>query len=155
MAVKANNRDFSINTMVGAGSSVQGDIEAAGFTRIDGNIRGDLSVRGRIVVGENARLKSNINGTSVTVGGVVYGNVIASDNLIVLSTGLVLGDVITRRIQAEEGCIIHGKIIVCNDDEKWDLAIAEYNDAKAVRQVLSVPSHARPKSKRESVSGSR
>ncbi len=67
MAVKVNTRDFSINTIIGQGSSVQGDIEAGGFTRVDGNIRGDLHVRGRIVVGENARLESSINGTSITI----------------------------------------------------------------------------------------
>lgn len=136
MAVKVNTRDFSINTIIGQGSSVQGDIEAGGFTRVDGNIRGDLHVRGRIVVGENARLESSINGTSITIGGVVRGNVIASERLIILSTGLVLGDIITRRIQADDGCLIHGKIVICKDDEKWSAVMAEYDDAQVVRKVL-------------------
>ncbi|GMO41681.1 MAG: polymer-forming cytoskeletal protein [Termitinemataceae bacterium] len=139
MAVRASFRDFSVNTIIGQGSSVQGDIDSAGFTRIDGSVRGDLNVRGRIVIGEHARLKSSIKGTSITIGGVVHGNVIASDRLVVLSTAIILGDVITRRIQAEEGCLIHGKIVVCKDDEKWGTTLAEYNDAKAVQQVLSGP----------------
>ncbi|GMO50504.1 MAG: polymer-forming cytoskeletal protein [Termitinemataceae bacterium] len=137
MAARANIKDFSINTIIGLGSSVQGDIESAGFTRVDGSIRGDLNVSGRVVVGEHARLKSDINGTSITIGGVVYGNVIASERLVVLSTGLILGDVITRRIAVEEGSLIHGKITVCKDDPKWETTLADYNDAKAVRKVLS------------------
>ncbi|GHV22775.1 cell shape determination protein CcmA [Spirochaetia bacterium] len=137
MAARANHKNYSINTIIGPSSSVRGDIEAAGFTRVDGNLLGDLNVEGHIVIGENARLKSSISGTSITIGGVVYGNVLASERLVVLSTGLVLGDVITRRIQADDGCLIHGKIIVCETQEKWDLALAEYQDVKAVQSVLT------------------
>ena len=116
---------FSINTIIGPDTSVSGDIEAGGFTRVDGSLQGDLTARGQIVVGEKARIKSNISGTSITIGGVVYGNVLASERLIVLSTGLVLGDIVTRRIQADEGCLIHGKIRVCGTDELWKAAAGE------------------------------
>jgi cytoskeletal protein CcmA (bactofilin family) len=129
--------DFSINTILGPGASINGDIESGGFTRIDGSIRGNLSTKGRIVVGEKARMKSNISGTTVTVGGVVYGNIFASERIIILNTGLVLGDIITRRIQADEGCLIHGKITVCQSEESWDKAIAEYRDAQGVKSALS------------------
>jgi cytoskeletal protein CcmA (bactofilin family) len=129
--------DFSINTIVGPGASINGDIESGGFTRIDGSIWGNLSTKGRIVVGEKARMKSNISGTTVTVGGVVYGNIFASERIIILNTGLVLGDIITRRIQADDGCLIHGKVTVCQSEEAWDKAIAEYRDAQGVKSALS------------------
>jgi cytoskeletal protein CcmA (bactofilin family) len=132
-----NKEDFSINTIIGPGTSVNGDIESGGFTRVDGNIRGDLTVKGRVVVGEKARMKSSISGTAVTIGGVVCGNVLASEGLIVLSTALILGDIITRRIQADEGCLIHGRVRVCQSDAAWDKAIAEYRDAQGVKSALS------------------
>ena len=129
--------DFSINTIVGPGASINGDIESGGFTRIDGSIRGNLSAKGRVVVGEKARMKSNISGTTITIGGVVYGSILASERIIILNTGLVLGDIITRRIQADEGCLIHGKVTVCQSDEAWDKAVAEYRDAHGVKSALS------------------
>ena len=107
------NNDFSINTILGPGTSICGDIETVGFTRIDGSIRGNLSAKGRMVVSERARMKGNISGTTVTVGGVVYGNILASERIIILNTALIRGDVITRRIQADNGCLVHGKITVC------------------------------------------
>jgi cytoskeletal protein CcmA (bactofilin family) len=131
------HKDFSINTILGPGTSVNGDIESGGFTRVDGSIRGNLSAKGRVVVGEKARMKSNISGTAVTIGGVVYGNVLAKERVIVLSTGLVLGDIITRRIQADDGCLIHGKVMVCRDDTAWNKAIAEHRDAQGVKSALS------------------
>src|SRR5215469_8201297 len=100
--------DYSINTIIGPSTSVSGDIESGGFTRVDGNVLGDVKAKGRVVIGERARMKSNVSGTLVTVGGVVIGNILASERLVILQTGLVLGDIITRRIQADEGCLIHG-----------------------------------------------
>jgi cytoskeletal protein CcmA (bactofilin family) len=118
-------KNYSINTIIGPDTSVHGDLESGGFTRVDGNLRGNLTAQGQVVVGEKGRIKSNISGTSITIGGVVYGNVLASERLIILSTGLVLGDIVTRRIQADEGCLVHGKVTVCKTDEKWDQAITE------------------------------
>jgi cytoskeletal protein CcmA (bactofilin family) len=134
---QAKFEDFSINSILGPGSSINGDIESGGFTRIDGSIRGNLSAKGRVVVGEKARMQGNISGTTVTVGGVVCGNILASERISILDTGLVLGDIITRRIQADEGCLIHGRVTVCQSDEAWDRAVAEYRDAQGVRSALS------------------
>ena len=132
------NEDFSINTIIGPGTSVSGDIESGGFTRVDGNVHGDVKARGRVVIGERARMKSNISGTFITVGGVVFGNVFASERLIILTTGLVMGDIITRRIQADEGCLIHGRIRVCQTEEGWNKALSEYRDVAGLRESLGL-----------------
>ncbi|MDR0561839.1 MAG: polymer-forming cytoskeletal protein [Spirochaetaceae bacterium] len=129
--------DFLVNTIIGPGTKVNGVIESSGFTRIDGNVQGDVQAAGRIVIGERARLKSNVSGTAITVGGVVYGNILASERVIILASALILGDVITRRIQADEGCLIHGKVFVCQSDEQWHKAVAEQQDAQRIRSVLS------------------
>jgi cytoskeletal protein CcmA (bactofilin family) len=137
MAGSSNKNDFLVNTIIGPNTSVIGDIVSGGFTRIDGSLRGDLTVHGRVIIGERARMKSNISGTAVTIGGVVFGNVLASERIIILSSALVIGDIITRRIQADDGCLIHGKVVVCTDEEKWDQAVSEYRDAQGFRSALA------------------
>ena len=132
------NEDFSINTIVGPGTSVSGDIESAGFTRIDGNVLGDVKAKGRVVIGERARMKSNVSGTMVTVGGVILGNVLASERLVVLATGLVMGDIITRRIQADEGCFIHGRVHVCRTEEAWNRTLSEHRDLLGLKESLAL-----------------
>ena len=132
------NADFSINTIIGPGTSVFGNIESGGFTRVDGNVLGDVKAKGRVVIGERARMKSNVSGTLITVGGVVFGNVLASERLIILATGLVLGDIITRRIQADEGCLIHGRVRVCKTEEAWNRAVSEYRDVAGLRESLGI-----------------
>ena len=131
-------QDFSINTIIGPNTSLKGDIETGGFTRIDGSVTGNVNAGGRVVIGERARMKSNVSGTAITIGGVVYGNVIAGESLVILSTALVLGDVITRRIRADEGCLIHGRVLVCPDEKSWDYAVSEYRDAQGVKSALPV-----------------
>ena len=131
-------RDFSINTIIGPNTNLKGDIDAGGFTRVDGSIIGNVTSKGRIVIGERARMKSNISGTAITIGGVVFGNVIASELLVVLSTALVIGEIITRRIQADDGCLIHGKVLVCADEESWTRAVGEYRDAQGIKSALPV-----------------
>jgi cytoskeletal protein CcmA (bactofilin family) len=130
--------DFSINTLVGPGTVLKGDIDTGGFTRIDGSVIGNVTAKGNVIIGERARMKSNVSGTKITIGGVVYGNVIARSSLVILSTALVIGDIITRRIQVDDGCLIHGKVLVCPDEESWSNAVSEYRDAQGIKQALPV-----------------
>jgi cytoskeletal protein CcmA (bactofilin family) len=83
-------------------------------------------------------MKGNLSGTNITVGGVVYGNIIADGHLIILSTALVFGDIITRRIQADDGCFINGRVAVCSGDEHWLATISEYRDAQGIKSALPV-----------------
>ena len=125
------HKDFSVNTIIGPGASIYGNIESPGFTRVDGNVMGDLKAKGQVVIGENARMKSNVSGTFVTIGGVVIGNVLASEGIIILATGLVRGDIITRKIRADEGCFIHGRVKVCRTVEAWEKAAGEHREKLA------------------------
>ena len=131
-AIRAKKKkdEFIVNTIIGPGSFVRGDMETPGFTRIDGYVKGNLHAQGRVVVGTGARMRSSITGTCITIGGVVDGNILASEQLIVLPSAMILGDITTRRIEAGEGCIIHGKIRVCQTQETWERAKAEYKDKR-------------------------
>ena len=130
--------DFSINTIIGPNTDLTGDIEAGGFTRIDGYIRGNVRARGRVVIGERARMKGNVTGTNITIGGVVCGNIIANGHLVILSTAVVIGDIISRRIQADDGSFINGRVVVCPSDESWTKTTSEYMDAQGIKSTLPV-----------------
>ena len=136
----AQNRsgDYSINTIIGPNTYLVGDIESGGFTRIDGSICGDVRAKGRVVIGERARMKGNVSGTNITIGGVVYGNIIADGHLVILSSAIVIGDIITRRIQADDGCFVNGRVTVCPSDENWAKTMSEYRDAQGVKSALPV-----------------
>lgn len=130
--------DFSINTIIGPFSDFSGNMETGGFTRVDGSIRGNVKAKGRVIIGERARVKGNITGTNITVGGVVYGNIISNGHLVILSTAVVIGDIITRRIQADDGSFINGRVAVCPNDDNWAKTTSEYQDAQGIKSTLPV-----------------
>jgi len=130
--------DFSINSIIGPNTDLTGNIETGGFTRIDGYIRGNVRAKGRVVIGERARMKGNVTGTNMTIGGVVCGNIIADGHLVILSTAVIIGDIITRRIQADDGSFINGRVAVCPTDESWTKTTSEYLDAQGIKSALPV-----------------
>jgi len=133
-----DSSDYSINTIIGPNTSLTGDIETGGFTRIDGSIRGDVRAKGRVVIGERARVKGNVTGTNITIGGVVCGNIVSEGPLVILSTAIVIGDIITRRIRADDGCFINGSVAVCSTDERWTKTMSEHKDAQGIKSALPV-----------------
>ena len=65
--------DISFNTMVGPGAFITGDLKLEGFTRVDGDIYGNLETTGKLIIGENARVRGSLTAKSVIVIGIVEG----------------------------------------------------------------------------------
>ncbi len=52
--------DISINTIIGKGSAISGNLKVNGFIRIDGDIDGNLETDGNVIVGALARIRGNL-----------------------------------------------------------------------------------------------
>lgn len=57
--------DVSINTLVGPGSVIRGELSVAGFVRVDGDLEGNLETTGRVIVGERARIRERYDAGSL------------------------------------------------------------------------------------------
>lgn len=97
-----------INTLVGQGSSFKGDITVHGFFRVDGDFQGSITTEGRILVSPSGRIKGTLTGRDIVVGGVVKGDVYATERITLLSTALVVGNLYAPRIQMERGVLVEG-----------------------------------------------
>lgn len=104
--------DISINTIIGQGSFIDGDVNIPGFLTIDGDINGNIDTPGRLIIKEKARIRGNIHARSVIIGGMVKGDVIAPENVEILSTGLVLGAILTKKIKIEED-VLFSWVLFC------------------------------------------
>lgn len=131
MAFRAPD-DVSINTIVGPGSVIRGELKISGFIRIDGDIDGNLDVSGRVIVGENARIRGDVFSQLITIGGVIQGDVVAPESVTILSTGMVLGSVLTKKLQIEDTVILNGKCFAVNDQVRYDKAVSELKNRKAL-----------------------
>ena len=132
MAFRAD--DISINTLVGNGSFIKGNLTANGFIRIDGDLDGDLTTDGAIIVGEKPRIKGNLVVKSAIIGGVVLGDVSATESVKLLSSSVVLGNIISKKVQMEENVVFQGHCISIEKEEKYKLSVDKFLQAKAIRE---------------------
>lgn len=132
------NDDVSINSIIGRGSTIRGDMKINGFMRIDGDLDGNLETTGNVIVGENARINGNITAKSITVSGIVKGNIIAPESVRLLSTCAVIGDIQTHRLQADENVILHGHCISLTDEALYEESVSSWQDTQVIasRSIL-------------------
>lgn len=134
MAVKID--DISLNTILGSGSSIKGDLKINGFVRIDGDIEGNLSTDGNVIIGENARIKGNVNAKSAIIGGIILGDVFVKENIKLLSSSVVIGDILSRKIQIEEAALFQGHCISIKNQDEYDRISQTYLQSKSIIQKV-------------------
>jgi len=106
---KQQNIDPSkVDTIIGKGTIVKGNVTASGILRIEGELEGELNSQGDIIVGETGSVKAGIKARSVTVVGQVEGNIEAQERLEIRSGGAVTGDVTVGQIFIDEGASFNG-----------------------------------------------
>jgi len=100
--------DAFINSIIGEGTRFKGEFDLNGLLRIDGDFTGVIRTRGKVLVGQNGRAECTLHAGTVVVGGVLRGEIVSTEKVIILSTGLVLGNISTPRLIVEEGVIFNG-----------------------------------------------
>lgn len=133
-----HNDDISINTFIGSGSAVSGNVKIAGFVTVHGDLEGDLEASGKVIVSEEARVRGNITAKSAIIGGVVEGNVTAPDSIQLFETATVVGDLATRRLKLEDGVLFHGHCIALVDEDAYQDARSKFLDKAAIATASSL-----------------
>ncbi len=98
-----------LNVLIGAGCVFEGNIKLPeGLSRIDGEILGNVSGDGGVIIGEKGVIKGNINLNQVIVYGKVEGDIYAKS--VELRAGsYVIGNLITEELYVEKGAIFNGQ----------------------------------------------
>ena len=101
-----------INSIVGEGTRFRGELDLDGLLRIDGDYNGSIKTTGKVLVGKNGRAECTIKAGTVVIGGVVKGNIISTEKVIILSSGILIGNVSSPRLIVEEGVVLDGACII-------------------------------------------
>lgn len=114
MFQKANkNSDIdsgSIN-LIGNGTTITGDIKSNGDVRIDGTLKGNLSISGKLVVGASGNIEGNVICQNADISGEIHGKVSVTELLSLKASAKVLGDIVTGKISIEPNATFTG---TCN-----------------------------------------
>jgi cytoskeletal protein CcmA (bactofilin family) len=110
MAKVTEQENNTIN-LIGAGTTIKGDVESAGDIRIDGNLRGNLRTKGKVVIGTTGLVKGAVNCRHSDVEGKIEGKIIVNELLSLKATSTILGDIAAKRLAIEPGAKFTGN---CN-----------------------------------------
>ena len=96
--------------VVGRGISVQGMVQDAERLVVEGQMEASMIHATELAVSAGGIFKGEIEVEDAEISGTIDGTVTARGNLIVRSTGVVLGTARCRRLQVEDGGQITGRI---------------------------------------------
>ena len=129
-ASKPQNR---IDSLIGAGTDILGNITFSGGLRIDGNVRGDIvAVDGKpstVVLSEKARVEGEIRVSHVVVNGTVVGPIIGAEYLELQPKAVVTGDVSYRTIEIHLGAVLQGRLL--HEDDARSEKVVQIKSAAA------------------------
>ena len=91
------------------GVRLEGTLELAGTFRIDGEVRGTVRSKERLIVGEGGRVEGEVIASVVSVSGKVHGKVNGLTRVEILPTGSIEGEVHTPCLVIEAGGVIEGR----------------------------------------------
>ena len=114
-----------INSIIGEGTRFNGEFDLNGLLRIDGDFSGTVRTEGKVLVGKNGRAECTVYAGTVVVGGILRGNVFANEKVVILSTGIVLGNIHSPRFIVEEGVIFNGTAKIVQEGKGGKTAAAK------------------------------
>jgi cytoskeletal protein CcmA (bactofilin family) len=105
-----------IDSLIGAGTTLTGDIVFTGGLRIDGTVIGNVHASdgeaSTLVISEQARVMGEIRVTHLVINGEVEGTVHASDYLELQPKARVKGDIYYLRLEMHVGARVESRLIV-------------------------------------------
>jgi cytoskeletal protein CcmA (bactofilin family) len=114
-----------INSIIGEGTRFNGEFDLNGLLRIDGDFCGTVRTEGKVLVGKNGRAECTVYAGTVVIGGIVRGNIFANEKVVILSTGIVLGNIHSPRFIVEEGVIFNGMAKIVQEGKGSKTAAAK------------------------------
>lgn len=115
MFSKQNKPQNRIDSLIGIGTKIVGEVTFTGGLRIDGDIKGnvvaDPTKESTLVISEHARVDGEIRATHLVVNGVVTGPIHASEYLELQSKAKVTGDVRYKALEIQLGAVMQGLLV--------------------------------------------
>ena len=103
-----------IDSLIGAGTIVDGDVNFKGGLRIDGVVHGNVvsteGEPGTLVISEQARVDGEIRVSHVVINGTVNGPVAADTYLELQARSRVSGDVSYKTLEMHVGAVVEGRL---------------------------------------------
>jgi cytoskeletal protein CcmA (bactofilin family) len=120
MAMTNRDERSGEDLLLGAGAEFDGKLTFKGTVRVDARFKGSIVTDDVLIVGERARIDAEITCGSVIVHGEVNGNIHARQEVELLRSARVRGDVQAPSLTVEPGAVLQGSIRADRGEERDD-----------------------------------
>ena len=112
---RSKPKTHRIDTLIGAGTRIIGDVQFAGGFHVDGHIKGNVDAPpesgATLSVSDSGVVEGSVAAPNVVLNGVVKGDILAHERVELGATAKVTGNVYYALIEMEMGAEINGKLI--------------------------------------------
>ena len=114
-----NRLQDRIDSLIGAATKIEGNLNFSGGLRVDGEVNGSVSALldqpSTLVLSEHGRINGDINVTHLVINGIVVGSVSAAEYLELQSKAKVLGDIRYKTLEMQVGAVVEGRLLHLED----------------------------------------
>ncbi len=96
-------------TIIGAGTTITGNLESNGDIRIDGTLNGNLFAKAKVIVGANGSVNGDIDGKQADILGRVTGKIKIEDLLYIHGKANIDGDLYAGKLHIEPTASFNGQ----------------------------------------------
>src|SRR5260221_8563149 len=115
MYKRKQNKNLKLDTLIGAGTGINGDVEFSGGLHLDGYISGNVSSEPNtdaiLSVSEQGGIEGSVSVSNIILNGIVKGDIDATLRVELGEKARVLGNVRYSAIETAVGAQINGKFI--------------------------------------------
>lgn len=97
-------------SVIAADLAIEGKIEGAGHVRIAGKFKGDIKVQGNLTIDQGAKVSGGVSANKVTLAGELDGNITSAQQVDVLPSGAINGDLKAGSLTVAAGSRIRGHV---------------------------------------------
>ncbi len=98
-------------TVMGETARLEGKFNIAESIQIECEIAGEINVDGKLVIGEKGVVRADVHTADALIMGRYEGNMVATGNVEITSSGKVAGNIETDSLVISKGGIFNGNVI--------------------------------------------
>ena len=105
-------------TIIGQSVRVKGDFNGNGDIIVEGIVNGSLKTRGKLRVGDSAKITASVEAKEAKIGGEIRGNVKIKNYLELTANAKILGDIEASILSIEKGALVNGKCTMTHENNE-------------------------------------
>lgn len=118
---KGSKPESRIDCLIGAGTTIEGDITFTGGLRVDGRVRGNVAASdgkpGTLVLSEQAQIEGEVRVSYVVINGTLVGPIHSAEYIELQSKANVTGDVYYKTLEIQLGAVLQGRLVFQSDSK--------------------------------------